>query len=884
MSDKEHHMERQTQTDNELVGLVKTGEILSRAHTQNRKFLMEHESKQILENVGIKTTGSMVASSEDEAVGMSGNLGYPVVLKIVSPDVIHKTDSGGVKLDLKNEREVRDAYRDILSRFRNEKVIGVSVQKMAPPGVEAIVGVTRDASFGPVLMFGLGGIFAEVLKDVTFRVLPITEDSADEMLEEIKGYSLLKGYRGQSVDIPALKELLLKVSNLATTQSDIMELELNPVVLYPSGYLTVDARMFIDTAPPKPDTDVPAARGDLYELFYPESIAVLGATDSKGKLGYNVLWNLLSHQFSGKLYPINPRKETLLGLKAYKSILDIQDSVDVAIVIVPAEAAPKAIEDCCAKGVKYIVVETAGFAETGEAGRKIQSDIKNLIAKKGCRLLGPNCSGVINTHHNMVQSIGPIDTLRKGNVGLIAQAGVYAAGILTGLRNVLDFGIIATIGNKMDVSEADILEFMGQDENIKVIALYMEDVTSGQRFVDIAGRVSQKKPVIVLKAGRTEAGKKAVSSHTASMAGSDEINTAAFRQSGVIRARDNEHLFALLRGFSKQPLPKGPGALVVTYTGSLGVAATDMLYSCNLRLAELEPHLKKQLASVLDDYLNIQNPVDCSFSMNPEQARKIIEIGVQSEDVHSVIIIVQGEILDSYVDTITAIDYKDKPVLCCVACKEFMMDHVIRMEQKGIPVYSTPEMAVEVLGEMYRHNLQGYKFRMKTLDRFLADNSFTIDKRPVHLRLLTRHDMDLWTEFVNSCSPRSLWLRFLSPFSATPKTAQQFCNIDPEEEVAVAAEVTEGDRKKLIAIARLIKCQPRDEVEYAVIVTDSWQQKRLGRMLSKACLDLAKHLDIRVVNAETIQENFPIVRVLNHFHFKIESKERNMILMSLRLK
>ncbi len=871
-------------TNDELVVRVDTGEILSRAHVENRKFLMEHESKQILENAGIKTTGGMVALSEDEAVEMSGDLGYPVVLKIVSPDVIHKTDFGGVKLDLKNEREVKEAYHDILSRFRDEKVIGVSVQKMAPPGVEAIVGVTRDASFGPVLMFGLGGIFAEVLKDVTFRVLPITEDSADEMLEEIKGYSLLKGYRGQSVDIPALKELLLKVSNLAITQPEITELELNPVVLYPSGYLTVDARMFIDSAPLKPDADAPAARDDLYELFYPQSIAVLGATDSQGKLGYNVMWNLLSHQFHGKLYPINPRKEAVLGLKAYKSILDIEDMVDVAIVIVPAEAAPKAIEDCCTKGVKYIVVETAGFAETGEAGRRIQSDIKNLIAKRGCRLLGPNCSGVINTHHNMVQSIGPIDQLRKGNVGLIAQAGVYAAGILTGLRNVLDFGIIATIGNKMDVSEADILEFMGQDENIKVIALYMEDVTSGQRFVDIAGRVSQKKPVIVLKAGRTEAGKKAVSSHTASMAGSDEINSAAFRQSGVIRARDNEHLFALLRAFSKQPLPKGPGVLVVTYTGSLGVAATDMLYTCNLRLAELEPHLKKQLASVLDDYLNIQNPVDCSFSMNPEQAKKIIEIGVQSEDVHGLIVIVQGEMLDSYVDTLARIDYKDKPVLCCVACKEFMMDHVIRMEQKGIPVYSTPEMAAEVLGEMYRHSLQCYKVRMKTLDRFLADNSFTIGSHSVHLRLLTRHDMDLWTEFVNSCSPRSLWLRFLSPFSATPETAQQFCNINPEEEVAVAAEITEGDRKKLIAIARLIKCRPRDEVEYAVIVTDSWQQKRLGRMLSQACLNLAKHLDIRVVNAETIQENFPIVRVLNHFHFKIESKERNMILMSLRLK
>jgi acyl-CoA synthetase (NDP forming)/GNAT superfamily N-acetyltransferase len=870
-------------TDDDHMAQAESGEILHRAHVENRSYLMEHESKRILENAGIMTTGGMIASSEDEAAEMSGSLGYPVVLKVVSPDVVHKTDSGGVKLNLRNAGDVREAYRDILSRFKNEKILGVSVQKMAPPGIEAIVGVVRDASFGPVLMFGLGGIFAEILKDVTFRVLPVTEDSTAEMIEEIKGYPLLKGYRGLSVDITALKDLLCKVSNLAIMHPEIRELDLNPVLLYPSGYLAVDARIFVDHAPRKPVAEVPAAKDNLFELFYPKSIAVLGATDSQGKLGYNVIWNLLSHQFPGKLYPVNPRKETLLGLKAYRSILDVEEPVDVAIIIVPAGAVPKAIDDCCTKGIKYLVVETAGFAETGEAGRKIQTDIKDLIVRKGCRLLGPNCSGVINTHHNMVQSIGVIDRLRKGNVGLIAQAGVYAAGILTGLRNVLDFGIIATIGNKMDVNEADILEFMGEDENIKVIALYMEDVTSGRRFVDVAGRVSQKKPVIVLKAGRTEAGKKAVSSHTASMAGNDEVNSAAFRQSGVIRARDNEHLFALMRGFSKQPLPKGPGVLVVTYTGSMGVATTDMLYSSTLRLAELEPHLKERLASVLDDYLNIQNPVDCSFSMNPEQVKKIIQIGVQSDDVHSLIVIVQGEMLDSYVDTLADIDYKGKPVFCCVACKEFMMDHVIRMEQKGIPVYSTPEMAAEVLGEMYRHGSRCHKIRSKALDRILSDNSFTLGNRRVHLRLLTHHDMDLWTEFVNSCSPRSLWLRFLSPFSATPETAQRFCDINPDEEVAVVAEMTEDDRKRLIAIARLIKYKRSDEAEYAILVTDLWQRKTLGRMLSETCLDLARHMDVRVVNAETVRENFPMTSVLYQCGFKLEKRERNLILMSFTL-
>ncbi len=159
----------------------------------------------------------------------------------------------------------------------------------------------------------------------------------------------------------------------------------------------------------------------------------------------------------------------------------------------------------------------------------------------------------------------------------------------------------------------------------------------------------------------------------------------------------------MIRAFSKQPLPKGPGVLVITYTGSLGVATTDILYRNNLKLAELEAHLKKRLSSELDDYLNVQNPVDCSFSMNPEQVKNIVEIGVHSDRVHSLILILQGEMLDSYIDTLKNLNYRNKPVLCCVACKEFMMDHVIRLEKIGIPVYSTPEMAVEVLGTMYRY-------------------------------------------------------------------------------------------------------------------------------------------------------------------------------------
>ena len=856
--------------------------ILDSALSEKRSFLMEHESKRILEGIGIRTTGFLVAHSEEEAVTLSNEIGYPIVLKIVSPDVVHKTDTGGVKLNLGNADQVRKAYREITAAFQGMRIVGIAVQPMAKAGQEAIIGVTRDPIFGPIIMFGLGGIFVEVLKDVSFRILPITEKDAAEMIEEIKGYAVLEGIRGQAVDISALQDVLLKISRLVMEHPQIVEMDLNPLFLYPQGYCAVDARMFVGEPPRKEQTV--KQQGDLHDFFYPRSIAVLGATDGKGKLGYNVMHNLVSHGFPGKLYPINPKKESVLGIKAYPSVLDIPEEVDLAIIIVPAKAVVPAIEDCCQKGVRFFVVEAAGFAESGAEGKRAQARIKEIIRQKGCRLLGPNCSGVINTHHNMVQSIGLVDELRKGNVGMVAQAGVYASGILIGLRNVLDFGIVATIGNKMDISETDILEYMNQDDNIDVIVMYMEDISSGKRFVEVAADVAAKKPVIVLKSGRTEAGKKAVTSHTASLAGNDAVNTAAFRQSGVIRARDNEHLFALTRGFSKQPIPKGDGVMVITYTGSLGVAATDMLYLCKMRLSSLEPELQKQLKNVLPDYANVSNPVDCSFTMTPEQVRRLIEIGVQSKDVHSFIVIIQGEMLGDFVKAMKDIDYKGKPVVCCVACKEFMMENVVKMERAGIPVYSTAEMAAEVLSEMYHYGIRRRNTIADSIGRYLSKDALSVDNIPVRLRLINAKDIGLWTDFVNGCSEKSLWLRFLSPFSATPERAQRFCDIDPEEEIAVVAEMRMPGENKFLGIARLIKNRRFEgEAEYALIISDPWQHKSLGHVLSEQCIELAKQSGYKKIRSETLQENFAMLRIFKKCDFQFDGKDENMLTMSLDL-
>jgi len=675
--------------------------MVDQANQEGRVYLMEHEVKAILEGQGISTTGSLVARSEDEAVKLFRSIGSPVALKILSPEVIHKSDAGGVKLNLQNEDQVREAYRQIINSFGDKTVTGISVQEMAKPGVEVIIGVTLDPTFGPVMMFGLGGVFVEILKDVSFRSIPLSNYDAEDMIEEIKGYALLKGYRGTTADLPALRDLLLNLSDLVMENPEIKEMDLNPVFVYPQGYKVVDARIILGE--PRVKASMALPKQDLHDLFYPKSIAVIGASGTKGKLGWNVFTNLVSHNFCGKLYPINPKAEEIHGIKAYPRISDVPEPVDVAIILVSASVTPDVVKECCDCGIKYIVVESAGFAEMGEQGRRLEQEMKGIADSYGVRLLGPNCSGIINTHCSMVQSIGIVDALSKGSIGLVSQAGVCAAGMLWGLRQIMDFGIVATIGNKLDINETDMLSEVSQDRNINVICMYLESVKGGRSFVDVAKQVTMTKPVIVLKSGRTDAGKKAVTSHTASLAGNDQIFSGVFRQGGIIRARDYEHMFNLGKAVSKQPLPERDGVFIITYAGSLGVISADAVTDNGMRLSDLEPALKEKLKGLLPEYVGGLNPVDYTFSMDGETVKKTIEIGVESADVGSFIVVLQAEILGSYVNPLKSIDYKGKPIMACVAGKEFAMEDVIKMEKAGIPVYSTPEQCADAISVMFRH-------------------------------------------------------------------------------------------------------------------------------------------------------------------------------------
>lgn len=436
-------------------------------------------------------------------------------------------------------------------------------------------------------------------------------------------------------------------------------------------------------------------------LFYPRSIAVIGASNTAGKLGYNVFKNLLSHNYTGKLYPVNPGADIIQGIKAYKAITDIDEEIDAAVIIVPAKNTPQAIKQCCEKGVKFVINEAAGFSEIGKEGILIEREIAELLNSCGTRMIGPNCSGLINTHHNMVQSLGVVGSLKEGNIGLVAQAGVYAAGLLWGFSRTMDFGIIATVGNKLDINETDVLQYLGSDKNISVISMYLEDIKAGRRFIDVAREVTRYKPVIVLKGGRTDVGRKTAASHTASIAGNTAIYNAVFTQSRVIRAESYRDMFNLTKAFSKQPLPKGPGTLIITYTGAMGVTSTDTCYEKGLRLAELSSASIQRLGQIIPTYVTAKNPVDLTFDQTPQQVTDVIKTCVNDPDVSAIIMVIQAELTDRYIDYVRKLDLHGKPLLISIPARNFVIDSVVKLEELGFPVYDAPETAVNALSKMY---------------------------------------------------------------------------------------------------------------------------------------------------------------------------------------
>lgn len=447
----------------------------------------------------------------------------------------------------------------------------------------------------------------------------------------------------------------------------------------------------------------------LDPVFKPQSIAVVGASRTRSSLGRQILHNLIQHEFSGKVFPVNPSAEVIHSIKCFKRVSDIPDVVDLAIISVPKRDVLDSIDDCGAKGVKGLIVITAGYRETNESGAALERELLNKVRRYGMRMIGPNCMGVINTHpdFSMNASFAPSPALR-GNVGFASQSGALGVALLNIASRIgLGFSVFVSMGNKTDTSGNDFLEYMETDPETKVILLYLESFGNPRRFTQICRRITKTKPVIAVKSGRTAEGARAASSHTGALAGMDIAIDALFNQCGVHRATSVEELFDMALAFSRCGLPRGNRIGIITNAGGPGIMATDACVSLGMELPSFSAATNSELRKILPEEASVQNPVDLIASANRESYSRVLDLVLRDPHIDAALVIVvpPPNLLDpaEIAEVVSEVGRRfDKPVL------GVFMDGKETLAGKDpgtpltIPCYLFPESAAKALSALNR--------------------------------------------------------------------------------------------------------------------------------------------------------------------------------------
>ena len=691
--------------------------VLGQVQEAGRTTLTASEGKQLCEAYSIPTPREGLATSATAATRLARDIGYPVVLKIASADILHKTEAGGVLTGLSSAAEVQRGYATLLKNAHaynpQAHIAGVQVQQMLPAAQEVIVGVTTDPSFGKLVAFGLGGVLVEVMQDITFRLAPATRQEALSMLDEIAGAAVLRGVRGRAgIHRDALAGLIENVSRLVHDFPEISEMDLNPVFATSTGATAVDVRILVDFSPPKQryrPSQEEILRA-MRRIMQPNAVAVIGASPEDGKIGNSVMKNLINGGYQGALYPIHPRAEEILGKKCYKSVVDIPGEVDIAIFCIPARFVAQVLAEVGEKHIPGAILIPSGFAEIGEV--ELQEEVVRVARQHSIRLMGPNIYGFYYTPKNLCATFcTPYD--EKGQVALSSQSGGVGMAIIGFSRSTkMGVSAIVGLGNKSDIDEDDLLTFFEQDPNTQVIAMHVEDLKDGRAFAEVAQRVSKKKPVVVLKAGRTAMGARAARSHTGALAGNDKVYDAVLRQSGVIRAMSLNDMLEFARGLQILPTPKGENVVIVTGAGGSGVLLSDACVDNGLRLMSMPADLDAAFKQFIPPFGASGNPVDITGGEPPTTYRNTIKLALDDARIHALILgywhtiitppMVFATLLSEVVQEARQRGI-NKPVVASLvgdvqvedACRHLMEHHILAYPY-------TTEKPVAVLGAKYR--------------------------------------------------------------------------------------------------------------------------------------------------------------------------------------
>jgi acetate---CoA ligase (ADP-forming) len=433
------------------------------------------------------------------------------------------------------------------------------------------------------------------------------------------------------------------------------------------------------------------SRGDVSPFFHPASVAVIGASESPEKLGHEILKNLAEGGFPGALYPINPKSPSILGFACFKNVKDVPDQVDLAVIIIPARMVPQAIRDCGEKGVKGAVIITGGFSEAGEEGAALQQEVVRIAKEYGVRVVGPNCQGVNNPYHPLCAS-WPLLT-HQGRVAVISQSGTVGAAMMDWF-SVEELGVssFVSLGNRADVDEIDLIEYFEKDPNTGVIAAYLEGVKDPVRFQELLPSLT--KPLVVLKSGRTPKGRVAAESHTRSLAGADAIYTSLFRRHGVCRADTIEEFYDFAKALAYLEEPKGNTILYITTSGGAAILATDAAEQEGLDVAPLPKELADQLEGVIPAHAIRANPLDLTGDAN---ARMFQEVMQRARPYYDTLGVIFG---DPILDASQVVTPRANELIMFLGGAEVERAEKIKMHQKGIPVYPTPERGVRALAQL----------------------------------------------------------------------------------------------------------------------------------------------------------------------------------------
>jgi acetyl coenzyme A synthetase (ADP forming)-like protein len=674
-----------------------------------RRILSEAEGYALLKNQGLPVPDYSVVRTHEEVAGAADKIGYPLVMKVISPQIIHKSDAGGVVTNILSAQDAEHAFDSIsdnVKAFDPSAVIsGIIIEQQKSKGLEILVGGRIDPTFGKVITVGLGGTLVELIRDVAIRLLPVSYEDIDAMLRELKAYPLITGFRNESPrDKKGLITLIDTVARFFIESHNVVEFDLNPVFLYEKGVCVVDARIYVtDNGAELTRTQKQSLPPDIFNA---KSIAVIGASPEPNKVGYAVLRNLLA--FPGKVYPVNPKHQKILGRDVFPSLASIPDQVSIAVVVVPARVVPQVVTEAGEKGIPLVIIISSGFRESGTAGSDLESQVLAIAEQYGIRIMGPNCLGIMLPHQGINTTFDPVSP-RPGNLAFISQSGAIISTIVDwSLPEEIGFSAVISIGNQADLTFEDFLLYLRDDPNTKAIILYIEEIRDGKRFMEIAREVTLKKPVVAIKSGSSKIGQMTAASHTGSLSGSYEVYMTAFWESGIIPVRSMREAFQTAELLASEGYPKGIRAIVISNAGGFAVLSSDYAERFGIDLIDFSPAVLTELDGILPADWNRRNPIDMVGDASAERFARTFDIMIKNQDFWDIafVVAVPSAISDPIRVANELVRFSKnthKMIVGCMIGGDSMKTPLRILRDSDIPNFPDLEDAFRAVGNICRH-------------------------------------------------------------------------------------------------------------------------------------------------------------------------------------